>query len=237
MKSPVFALRAIAVVTVFAVAANFNSVTTVGAQGQREAAQQEKEQRNAEREQSKQEQRAQKTEEKQQRAEEKQQRAEEKQQQKAVKLEEKQLKACEKREAAIQRKMTQIADRSERQLAVFTKISERTQAFYKEKGRTVANYDALIMELEAKKIDAETAVEAVRSSSTTFTCEGEDPKGVVAGFKESLQTQNMVLKEYKTAVKNLIVAVKSAQSTAKNSDDTTDTKTENESSETTGDQE
>ena len=50
--------------------------------------------------------------------------------------------------------------------------------------------------------------------SGSFSCESDDPKGVMVEFKTALQTRNTVLKEYKTAIKDLIVAVKSAQSTA-----------------------
>ncbi len=136
------------------------------------------------------------------------------------------MKACEKREKAIKNIMTHLPRRGERQLDVFTKISDRTQAFYEKKGRTLSNYDALVKEVDAKKAAAETAVGAVRNSSTTFECDGENPKGVVNSFKQSLRAQNAALKDYKTAVKNLIVGVKSVQSTEAAETTTEDAKTE-----------
>jgi hypothetical protein len=127
------------------------------------------------------------------------------------------LKACQKREQKINATMARMAERGTRHIAVFTKISERTQAFYTKKGRTLSNYDALVTEVEAKKAEAEAAVKATKDTSVSFACDGTDPKGVAASFKENLKAQNEALKAYKTAVKNLIVGVKSVQGTTSSS--------------------
>jgi|GEM_PF-442840 len=128
-------------------------------------------------------------------------------------LETAKLQVCKNRETAVKNIMSRMSDRGTKQLDVFTKISERTQAFYEEKGNQLANYDALIAELEQKKAAAELAVEALKNGSTEFNCDGEDPKGTAAVFKELMKAQNAALKEYKTSVKNLIVGVKSVQQT------------------------
>lgn len=123
------------------------------------------------------------------------------------------LKACQNRQKAITNIMTRIADRGQKQVDLFSTIAERTEKFYTDKGKTLANYDTLVADVAAKKTAAQTAVDAVKSSSTTFDCSGEDPKGVVSSFKESLKSEIDALKAYKTSVKNLIVGVKSVQST------------------------
>ncbi len=128
------------------------------------------------------------------------------------------LRACENREKAIQSILARIADRGTKQLDVFNKISERVQAFYVDKGRTLDNYDELVAEVDAKKADAEAAVETIKTTSVDFACDGEDPKGMISQFKESLKTEIAVLKDYKTAVKNLIVGVKSVQGTTSSSE-------------------
>lgn len=46
------------------------------------------------------------------------------------------LKMCQNREKTVNAIMARIADRGQKQLNLFTKISERTQAFYTEKGKT-----------------------------------------------------------------------------------------------------
>ncbi len=130
-----------------------------------------------------------------------------------ARLEAAKLKVCQNREKAIQNIMARISDRGNKQLDVFTKISDRVQAFYTEQGNTLSNYDALVAEVNAKKEAARTAVDVVHDGSHEFKCDGKNPKAVADSFKEDLKAMNAALKEYKTAVKNLIVGVKSAQST------------------------
>lgn len=123
------------------------------------------------------------------------------------------LKACQKRENAINNIMSRLADRGTKQLDLFTKISERTQAFYASKGKTLSNYDTLLADVTAKKTAAQTAVATVKSASTEFKCDGTNPKGTMSTFKSALKLEIEALKAYKTSVKNLIVGVKSVQGT------------------------
>jgi len=119
------------------------------------------------------------------------------------------LKACQQREKAIGNIMLRMSNRGTKQLAVFTKISDRVQAFYTEKGLTLDNYDVLVAEVNAKKIEAEAFVATVKESAPTFKCDGTDPRGAANSFKENLKAQNTSLKSYRTAIKNLIVAIRS----------------------------
>ena len=138
----------------------------------------------------------------------KQQRMEEKQ----ARLEAAKLKACENREARIEAIMARSITRAEKQLALFTTIAERVKAFYAEKGRVVANYDELVAAVDDAKAEAEANLETLKILE--FDCSAEDPKGDVEAFKLALKSINQDLKDYRTSVKNLIVGVKSAQSTA-----------------------
>jgi hypothetical protein len=130
------------------------------------------------------------------------------------------LRACQNREKAVNNIMSRIADRGQKQLDLFTTIATRTEKFYTDKGKTLSNYDALVAEVTAKKDAAQTTVDTVKADSTTFKCDGTDPKGAVATFKDALKSEIAALKAYKTSVKNLIVGVKSVQATV-----STDTKT------------
>jgi hypothetical protein len=123
------------------------------------------------------------------------------------------LKVCQQREKTIDNIMTRMGDRGVKQLDVFTKIADRTEVFYDKSGKVLGNYDALVADVNAKKADAQTAVTAAQSTTVTFKCDGTDPKGAASSFKTSLEAQNQALKAYKTAVKDLIVGVKSVQGT------------------------
>lgn len=132
----------------------------------------------------------------------------------AVKLSAKQLENCTKHEAKIKEKMANVSARGQKHLEVFTKIADRTDAFYASKERPVADYEKLAAEVEAKKKAAEAAILETSDAALAFSCDAADPKASVKEFKNLAAAQVQALKDYRTAIKNLIVAVKSAQSQA-----------------------
>lgn len=121
--------------------------------------------------------------------------------------------ACQNREHAINNILARIADRGQKQLDLFTTIATRVEAFYVAKGKTLGNYDALVADINAKHMAAQATVNTIKASSVTFSCNESDPKATATSFKDSLKAEIAALKAYKTAVKNLIVGVKSVQST------------------------
>ena len=124
-----------------------------------------------------------------------------------------QLKACQNRERVITGILGRIATRGQKQLDLFSSIATKTEAFYTRKGKTLSNYDTLVANVATQKAAAQTAVTTVKTDSTTFSCTGTDPKGAAASFKTDLKSEIAALQAYRTAVKNLIVGVKSVQST------------------------
>jgi len=130
-----------------------------------------------------------------------------------TKLADAKLKACQNREKAITTIMSRIADRGQKQLDLFTSIATKTETFYTDKGKTLSNYNALVSDVTAKRAAAQTTVTAIKTDSTAFNCTGTDPKGAATAFKNALKSEISALKDYRTAVKNLIVGVKSVQGT------------------------
>jgi len=128
-------------------------------------------------------------------------------------LEENKLRICQAHEDKINSHMDAIAERGQKKIDLFSTIADRTKTFYLSKGKVLSNYDELVAAVDAKKAAAQAAVDVVISSSVTFDCEGDDPKGTASEFKTKVKAMNDALKEFKTAVKNLIVGVKSVQST------------------------
>ena len=137
-----------------------------------------------------------------------------------TKLSEIKLKVCKKRETSVNNILTRISDRGQKQLDLFSSIATKTEAFYASKGKAISNYDALVADVNAKKAAAQTEVDSIKSNSVTFKCDGTDPKGAVSGFKTVLKAEISALKDFKTAVKNLIVGVKSAQGETSSTDKT-----------------
>lgn len=117
---------------------------------------------------------------------------------------------CENRKQNVTNIMERRVSWAERHLELFSTIAERTQKFYDEKGNAIDNYDALVGVMTVTKAKAEADLGALRAAAV-FDCDGEDPKGSVNAYKAALQQEKESLMAYRTAVKNLIVGVKSAQ--------------------------
>jgi hypothetical protein len=52
-------------------------------------------------------------------------------------------------------------------------------------------------------------VTTAQTNSTNFSCDGNDPKGLLTQFRTDMQTVKQALHDYRTSIKNLIVAVRS----------------------------
>ncbi len=126
------------------------------------------------------------------------------------------LKACQAHQAAIQTIMTRAGTRGDNHIALFSKVTERVETFYKNKGKTLATYDQLVSDIAAKKTAAQAAVTTVKTADTQFDCSSDNPKAQISVFRAEINAEIAALKEYRTSVKNLIVGVKSVQSTSSN---------------------
>lgn len=120
-----------------------------------------------------------------------------------------QLNACQHRETSVKNIMTRIDTRAQNQLTLFGTIASRVENFSTTKGKTVANYDQLVASINSAKTQAQTDLSTLQTNST-FSCSANDPKGMVTAFQGYLKTEITDLQNYRTAVKNLIVAVASA---------------------------
>jgi len=120
-----------------------------------------------------------------------------------------QQRACQNRANAINTIMGRIDTRTQNQITLFGTIATRVENFYTSKSKTVSNYDQLTAAITAAKTQAETDLTTMQSSGT-IDCSGSNPKGTVTAFQGSLKTATADLKNYRTAVKNLITAVATA---------------------------
>lgn len=123
-----------------------------------------------------------------------------------------QLKACQNRETAINNIMSRVDTRAQNQLTLFSTIATRVEGFYTSKGKTVSDYDQLVAAIASAKTQATNDLSTMQGNST-FSCSASDPKGMVTAFQGYLKAEITDLQNYRTAVKNLIVAVASANGT------------------------
>lgn len=153
------------------------------------------------------------------------------------KLATKKLEICEKRQDRINKLFENATERNKKQLAVFQKIEEKVKAFYTSKNITAEGYDAAVVNADEKEAAAVAAIEA--SSETSFDCTTTDAAKPGAGLKTAMQERHAALKDYRTAIKDLILVVKkhNGQNRTGSSDTTTETGMETEpatETETTG---
>lgn len=126
------------------------------------------------------------------------------------KLEAKKIEICQKREEVIKNTMTRMVDRGTKHIAVLSKISERVQTFYAEKGLTVDNYNDLLVNVVDAKAAAEAAVKQTGDQKETFNCDGYSPKTAAQNFVTTNHSQIDAVKAYHDAVVELLKAVKAA---------------------------
>ena len=132
-------------------------------------------------------------------------------------LDEAKKKVCENRATAIKRLMNQAAEQGTKKLNTFGTYTTRIQEFYSNNTLVVANYDALVAAVAAKKVAAQTAIATVKDN-TSFDCNAENPVNKINAFNGQVKTMVEALKEYRASIKNLLIAVKQAADAAQKGD-------------------
>lgn len=139
-------------------------------------------------------------------------------------LDEKRLATCEKKSEKINSIIQKRSAQGTKHLSVFKKIADRVQKFVTDKELAIENYDQLVVAITEKEQAVTAAIEA--NTNTVFDCEtadGSDPGNIA---KSSVQGVRDALKEYRTAIKDLIVQVKSNNAAEEDSSSETTTETE-----------
>ncbi len=134
-----------------------------------------------------------------------------------TRLQDAKLKACQARENGIKNRSAQLARLAKNMEDKFDAIAKRVQDYYTgtviPSGKTVANYDTLVSDIQTKKTAVQTALTKAQADFSGFSCTSSDPKGAMAQFKDDMQAVKQALKDYRTSIKNLIVAVHSVTGT------------------------
>jgi hypothetical protein len=131
---------------------------------------------------------------------------------KIQKLSEVRLKKCEAKEEAISERFKNMQMLGLKLHQDRVNLVIRVDKYYNEKlvpaGYTLNNYEALKTDITTKEANLQAAIVKLQQSGQTFSCDLEDPKATTDVFRANVQALIMAHKEYKTATKNFIVAVK-----------------------------
>ena len=129
------------------------------------------------------------------------------------KLAEAKQKVCETRKKIIVNRSNKIAERAQKQFEVFQNHAQRVDDYYNNKllpkGIIVPNYEALKADIAAKKDAVQVAIEAAKAAAANFDCAGQ-----LATFREDMREAIAALKEYRTSIRNFIVAIRTAKANA-----------------------
>ena len=129
------------------------------------------------------------------------------------KLEGNRLQFCENHQDEISTRLSSLSGLVANILGKFDAIATRVEEFYTTKvvptGKTVSNYDALLADIKVKKDAVNTALSNSQSDINGFSCNADNPKGQIKLFGTDMQTVHKALQDYRTSIKNLIVAVMS----------------------------
>lgn len=137
------------------------------------------------------------------------------------KLDTRRLAACEKRQEKINNIFTKATEQNKKHLAVFQKIEEKVKQFYVDKNLSAEGYDAAVTLADEREAAAVAAIEtSVESTFDCTTADGAKPGGAI---KEAAKTRREAIKEYRTAVKDLILVVKKHHGQQRNTDTSTET--------------
>ncbi len=127
-------------------------------------------------------------------------------------LSELRLRSCEARQDAVKNRMSSLVKFATNMEDKFDSIATRVEDFYTNKvlptGKVVSNYDTLVKDISTKKDVVNTDIVSAQAKVDAFSCTGDDPKGLLTQFRLDMQKVKGDLKNYRTSIKNLIVAVK-----------------------------
>lgn len=120
---------------------------------------------------------------------------------------------CQARENVIKTRMTRLTNLAVNMETKFDSIAARVENYYTSKvvpgGKTITNYDALVANIQTQKTAVQTALTKAQDDVNSFNCTSGNPKGQLTQFREDMQAVKSALKDYRTSIKNLIVAVHS----------------------------
>lgn len=137
---------------------------------------------------------------------------------------------CERNQAKIERAIPRISRNAENLVGVFDKIYDRVQGFYESGQLTVSNYDELADAVDEAQLAATTDVAALQELEFTLDCDDPETGVELVSLKDIATGTKDSIKSYRSALVDLISAMRSAAAEASEDSETT---TDDESSEDT----
>jgi len=120
---------------------------------------------------------------------------------------------CEARKDKINTGIINVTERSQNQYTRIDQIFTMTTKFYTDKGLTVSNYDALVATVAQTKAAAEASLQTLQAAPK-LSCDSDGTKADIQSFLNVRLDKQTTFKAYRSAVKALVDAVKTAAKAA-----------------------
>ncbi len=121
------------------------------------------------------------------------------------------LQACEAVSNALTTRSTHLVDLVNQQFKTFASIALSVEQYYLTKaapaGTTLSNYDTFVSEITAAQNAVAAPLQAAQNDVTNFSCTGNNPAAQMGQFNTDMRATLTALQAYRTAIKNLIVAL------------------------------
>lgn len=121
-------------------------------------------------------------------------------------------KVCENRKHGIQTKTGTLVANAQASLNRINKVLTQIENYQKANNLTVANWDSLIASSTAAQSQATASVQALAAVNPTLDCTSTSAAAELATFKAAVAQARTNLLAYRSAVKDVLVAVENAKS-------------------------
>lgn len=128
-----------------------------------------------------------------------------------AKTEAERTKLCQTKSTELSTRLKNKVSDVEKHKAVFDKIFARVTAFHDTKSLTTADYDSLVAKTTSAQQAAADSIATLKAFDTNVDCSNVGAAATkLEAFKQALTQTRDSLKSYRTALKNLTVAVKAS---------------------------
>jgi len=123
-----------------------------------------------------------------------------------------QFRSCSARENTIKTRLINLTTFAENMAIKFDAIANKVKLYYTTtvlpNGKSINNYDSLVENIKTNKDTVTTTLTKAQNDANNFTCSETDPLQQMEIIREDMQTVKQALKDYRSAIKNLIVAIR-----------------------------
>ncbi|CAN5330815.1 hypothetical protein BH09PAT4_BH09PAT4_06750 [soil metagenome] len=123
------------------------------------------------------------------------------------------VKTCKNIQRAVNNKLKAFSNNADKHLTRLNALFNRLKSYQAANNLSGSNYDALLATATQEQSDASLAVHALTSLGTTVNCSASDPAAMLSSVKTGAADARNALKDYRAALKAIVVALVQASKT------------------------